>query len=146
MYPIWAMPQPRGGGYERDVTRPRIAVAAEPVSLATSLAHVLCSIDADDVVVIDLRDRVAPGGHFDAAIVNEGEQAPVDAAVVIELPGAGAGARPSCGSPPPACPGRSTSAAPTTSSTRSTPTSPPTPSATPPEAPARTGGPPPGAR
>jgi hypothetical protein len=74
------------------VTRPRIAVAAEPVSLATSLAHVLCSIDADDVVVIDLRDRVAPGGHFDAAIVNAGEEAPVDAAVVIELPGAGAGA------------------------------------------------------
>jgi hypothetical protein len=89
MYPIWAMPQPRGGRYERGVTRPRIAVAAEPVSLATSLAHVLCSIDADDVVVIDMRDRVAPGGHFDAAIVNEGEQAPVDADVVIELPGAG---------------------------------------------------------
>jgi hypothetical protein len=92
MYPIWAMPRPRGGGYERDVTRPRIAVAAEPMSLATSLAHVLRSIDADDVVVIDLRDRAALGGHFDAAIVNEGEEAPVDAAVVIELPGAGTGA------------------------------------------------------
>jgi hypothetical protein len=76
------------------VTRPRIAVAAEPVALATSLAHVLCSIDADDVVVIDLRDHAGDGGHFDAAIVNEGSPAPVDATVVIELPGSGAGSSP----------------------------------------------------
>lgn len=59
------------------------------MALATSLAHVLSSIDADDVVVIDLRDRSAPEGRFDAAIVSEGSGTPVDATVVIELPGAG---------------------------------------------------------
>jgi hypothetical protein len=62
------------------------------VALATSLAHVLSAIDVDDVVVVDLRDP--PPGHFDAAIVNEGAEVFIDAAVVIELPGAGSGATP----------------------------------------------------
>jgi hypothetical protein len=64
--------------------RRRIIVAVEPFVLGGALADLLRQ-DDDEVVVIDLRDRVdLPPGRFDAAVVTGSPD--VEADVVIQLP------------------------------------------------------------